>query len=173
VPGYVRGEERVRFEEHVQALADDGVPADLAVETAAILDRFSLLDVADIAVRTESDPADVAALYFCVMKRFGVDGLLTRITRLAREDRWDALARQALRSDLYQAVAALTAQVVRGSVPGTDAELRMNEWETVNAAEIGRVRHTLNEIGAINEVGLAGLSVALRSIRTLVAQSRN
>ena len=168
-----RGEELIRHQEQLAALEQEGVPKDLAKEAGAVLDRFSLLDVADISVRTECEPAAVAALYFCVTERFGVDALLTRITLLAREDRWDALARQALRSDLYQAVAALTAQVVRGSSKGASAQDRMDEWEASNAAEIGRVRHTLAEIGKIDQLGLAGLSVALRSIRTLVAQSRN
>ena len=43
--------------------------------------------------------------------RFGVDSLLERITALPRDDRWQALARAALRDDLYSTIIDFTRDV--------------------------------------------------------------
>ena len=47
-------------------------------------------------------------VYFRMSERFGIDGMLTRVARLPRDDRWDALARGALRDDLYAVLEAFT-----------------------------------------------------------------
>jgi glutamate dehydrogenase len=136
------------------------------------LDTFSLLDVVRIAERVPADPAQVAALYFMVSERYEVDGFLTRISALPRHGRWQALARQALRSDLYQVHAALTLQVARSTDASQPALERLAQWETANSGEVSRVRQTLAEISHLERHDLASLSVALRALRTLVAQSR-
>ena len=82
-------------------------PRDLALEAAALLDAFALLDVVDVAAARTRTPRLVLALYFAISERYEIDRMLTRITALPRDDRWSSLARQALRSDLYAAVAGL------------------------------------------------------------------
>lgn len=77
-----------------------------------------------------------------------------------------------MRSDLYQVLASLTAQVVRASRSGEDAASRLDEWEVENVREIDRVRRTIGAISQLESQGLAELSVALRALRTLVAQAR-
>lgn len=78
-----------------------------------------------------------------------------------------------MRSDLYSALASLTAQVVRSTEAGGDAVERVDEWEATNAAEVARVRRTPQDIASVDGGhDLASLSVALRALRTLVAQSR-
>jgi NAD-specific glutamate dehydrogenase len=54
-------------------------------------------------------------LYFTLSDRYDMDRTLLRITALPRGDRWTALARQALRSDLYQAIASLTSTVIEST----------------------------------------------------------
>jgi glutamate dehydrogenase len=168
----LRGSELRRLNGVTAELAAAGVPADLAHDAAALLDTFSLLDVVRIAERVPADPAQVAALYFMVSERYEVDGFLTRISALPRHGRWQALARQALRSDLYQVHAALTLQVARSTDASQPALERLAQWETANSGEVSRVRQTLAEISHLERHDLASLSVALRALRTLVAQSR-
>jgi glutamate dehydrogenase len=48
-------------------------------------------------------------LQFVLSAQFRVDYLLSKISALPREDRWQTLARMALRYDLYAALAELTA----------------------------------------------------------------
>ena len=71
----------------------------------------------DGARRPAATSDEVAAVYFVLSDRFRVDALLSKISLLPREDRWQTLARMALRYDLYAALAALTAEVL-GSTPG-------------------------------------------------------
>jgi glutamate dehydrogenase len=158
IPGLLRGAEAARFSEHQNRLVEAGVPAQLSATVASALDVFSLLDIVEIATKTNRAPADVAKLYFAVSEQFEVDRLLVRITGLERSDRWSAHARSALRSDLYAALAALVLQMI--TYPG--------DWEVDNSEGVARTRAMLSEIVSDDQVGLANLSVALRAIRTLV-----
>jgi glutamate dehydrogenase len=112
----------------------------------------------------------VAELYFALSERFEVDRLLHHITALPRHDRWSSNARSALRSDLYAALAGLTAAVLR-STPSQAIDARIAQWEGHLAEGFGRTRGTLAEIATSQVTDLATLSVALRAIRTLVGQA--
>jgi glutamate dehydrogenase len=94
--------------------------------------------------------------------------MLTRITNLPRDDRWAALARMALRYDLYAALASLTRNVLSVTAGTTDPDERIEAWQGLNAEGLARARATLVEISASESFDLATLSVALRTIRTLV-----
>ena len=169
VPDLLLGGERERLQRKVDEISELGVPEPLAVRTAALLDTFSLLDVVDIATSEKLPPEEVAGVYFAVSERIQVDRLLIAITALPREDRWTALARAALRYDLYAVLAALTSDVLAGTTPGASASTRIAEWEDRNAAGVARTEPTLREIAALERADLATLSVALRTIRTLLS----
>jgi glutamate dehydrogenase len=171
VADWLVGIERERLDQRVADFVAIGAPAGLALEVAALLDVFSLLDIVEVSLRTGEDPAVVGRLYFTISERYEVDRFLGRITALPRGDRWSALARSALRSDLYGALASLTAKVVRATPEGGQPADRVATWEDRYAEGLGRARATLAEIGAQETFDLATLSVALRVIRTLAAQS--
>jgi glutamate dehydrogenase len=140
------------------------------LKVAALLDVFSLLDVTQVAAKYDTDPQEVARVYFQLSEMFGIDGLLGRITDLPRSDRWDALARSALRSDVYGVLAGLTAKVLRTS-DSADAGERIAAWQQGAEEGTTRVLATLDEIMAAEHSSLATISVALRMLRTLVYQN--
>ncbi len=168
IPHMLRGVESERLERRTGELVALGTPEDLARETAAMLDGFSMLDVVQLARAHGEDPETVGHLYFAVSERFEVDRMLTRITALPRDDRWAALARMALRYDLYAALAGLTGSVLAATPGVADPDERIAAWETANAEGLARARGTLREIATSENFDLATLSVALRVIRTLV-----
>jgi glutamate dehydrogenase len=170
VPGFLRGGEAERLQRNTEWLTDLGAPQDLAHQAAALLDVFSLLDIIEMCGLSQEDPATVIPLYFFISERYGVDRTLVRITGLPRGDRWSALARQALRSDLYAVIAALTERVMRSTDPSASPQERTELWEQSNSAGLARTRATLDEIAEQEESDLATLSVALRVMRNLVAQ---
>ena len=96
--------------------------------------------------------------------------MLTRITRLPRDDGWSALARAALRSDLYGALVGMTRRVIESTRGISEPLARVESWEEQQAEGLARARATLDEISAGDQFDLATLSVALRTIRTLVQQ---
>jgi glutamate dehydrogenase len=168
VADMLRGSERERVLKRQADFESMGVPTDLAVDAAAKLDAFSLLEVVEIATATGEDPETVGRLYFALSERFDVDRMLTRITQLPRDDRWSALARMALRWDLYAALAALTRSVQQAAPADADPDRRIETWEAANAEGLARARATLTDIGQAETFDLATLSVALRTVRTLV-----
>jgi glutamate dehydrogenase len=170
VPGMLRGVERERASAIAKNFQSQGVPADLALRTGCFLDEFSLLDVIEIANREKASPENVAELYFALSERYDIDRMLFHITALARDDRWTAYARSALRSDLYVALAALTSRVVQATKDSDSIDSRISQWEAKFAEGVARTKATLNEIAHSEQNDLATLSVALRAIRTLAGQ---
>ncbi|MEN3304703.1 MAG: glutamate dehydrogenase [Micromonosporaceae bacterium] len=161
-----RGRERQALHARAERLVALGIPADLAVAASRVMYGFGLLDIVSLADTSGRSVREVAAVYFVLSDRFRVDHLLSRISELPRDDRWQTLARMALRYDLYAVLAALTSEVLAATAWG-DAHDRVTEWEQANVMAIGRARNALAEFGDSN-ADLAALSVLLRQIRTLV-----
>jgi glutamate dehydrogenase len=168
LPEVLVGTEGERLRASAQAYAADGVPADLAARTAGLLDAFSLLDCADLCSAAGAAPEDVIPLYFRVSERMGVDALLHRITSLPRGDRWDALARGALRDDLYGVLKGLTLNVLEGTEPGGTPQERLAAWEAANRENLARAERALGGIDRLERPTIAAMSVALRTLRSVV-----
>ncbi|TFD46642.1 NAD-glutamate dehydrogenase [Cryobacterium sp. TMT1-2-1] len=164
---YVQGEDLKRMHSLLQTAKDWGVPEDLGRRWIELFEAFALLDVAKIATQANAPMQDVAAVYYTVYDRFRVDNLLERITALPRKDRWQALARAALRDDLYSTVADMTTRVLESTDAGT-AEERMLAWEALNAEQLSRSRSVFEEVNALGRDDMASLSVALRLMRSVV-----
>ncbi|HZI97137.1 MAG TPA: NAD-glutamate dehydrogenase domain-containing protein, partial [Actinomycetales bacterium] len=159
--------ERRRLAKQASKLQAGGVPDELATRCAGLLDEFSLLDVAETAAMTGLPTDQVVAVYFTLSERYGVDAMLTRIGQLDRTNRWQALARGALRDDLYAALEALTRTVLTTTDPDTP-ETRIAVWEKANASQLARAKSTLDEVGRLEHGDLAALSVALRMLRGVI-----
>jgi glutamate dehydrogenase len=113
---------------------------------------------------------ETAEVYFDLADRLQITRLRDRITALPRDDRWSTMARGALRDDLYTAHAALARDVLTVTEPGTP-ESRLAAWEARNESAVARASRTLVEIWESEVFDVATLSVAVRTIRTLVSTS--
>jgi glutamate dehydrogenase len=165
-----RGRERQTLLTHADEVVARGVPRELADATAHVMYAFGLLDIVEAAERTGRDVTEVAEVYFVLSEQFRVDDLLSKISALPREDRWQTLARMALRYDLYAALAGLTSEVLAATSSSQPAEERVQAWEEANASAIHRTRNAIAEFDE-SRADLAPLSVLLRQIRTLVRAS--
>jgi glutamate dehydrogenase len=163
----LQGRERDVVREHITELIARGVPADIARDATHATYAFGLLDVVEVAAENRRDLDEVAGVYYGLSERFRVDDLLSSISALPREDRWQSLARMALRYDLYAALAALTGEVLASGSPGRDAAEQIDAWERLSATAIARTRNSMAEFDD-SRADLAALSVLLRQIRTLV-----
>jgi glutamate dehydrogenase len=167
VPELLRGRERENFYADVDRLIGHGLPRDLAMRITRLLSSFLLLDVVEIAAANDVDPAEIAELHFALSEQLSVDDILTAVTNLPREDRWSALARAAMRHDVYAALAAITSAVCRNTDPSMLATERMAQWAEQNPERVERARSTFAEALSRDTVDLATLSVALRVMRSL------
>ncbi|MEV6923627.1 NAD-glutamate dehydrogenase, partial [Dactylosporangium sp. NPDC051485] len=165
-----RGQEREELDANAATLRGLGLPTEIADAATRIMYGFGLLDIVEVASRTGREVSEVATVYYVLSERFRIGDLLSRISNLPREDRWQTLARMALRYDLYAALAALTGEVLNATAPDADAVARVHEWEQSNATSIARTRNTIGEFGD-SPGDLAAISVLLRQIRTLVRTS--
>jgi len=111
----LQGSERTRLQRRARELEGKGVPEELALGAASLLDLYSLLDCIEIAEDTGEKLEDVVRVYFLTSEMFSIDAMLGRVTALPRDDRWDAMARGALRDDLYAVLESRTRSVLDGS----------------------------------------------------------
>ncbi|MGQ4422847.1 hypothetical protein ACN6LL_004299, partial [Streptomyces violaceoruber] len=149
-------------------LTGAGVPDEPATLVAGFSSVFAALDIVSVADRMGKEPLDVAEVYYDLADRLGVTQLMDRISDLPRDDRWQSMARAAIREDLYAAHAALTADVLAVGNGSSTPEQRFKAWEEKNAAILGRARTTLEEIRQSDAFDLSNLSVAMRTMRTLL-----
>ncbi|MGH4032861.1 NAD-glutamate dehydrogenase [Actinomycetota bacterium Odt1-20B] len=151
-----------------EELTEAGVPEELAQRVAGFSSVFPALDIVAIADRTDKDPMAVAEVYYDLADRLHITQLMDRIIELPRADRWQSMARASIREDLYAAHAALTSDVLSVGNGASTPEQRFKAWEEKNAAILGRARTTLDEIQGSDAFDLANLSVAMRTMRTLL-----
>jgi len=173
IPKLLSGSDLASYEERRAAFAARGVPAGLADEAAAMVPSYSAFDIATSAAITSRTVEETAAVYFALADRLQVNRLRELIVGLPREDRWESMARSALRDELYASHAALTRDALAAGGPAADGQWQAAErvaaWEAQNAAAVSRATATLAEIWQSERFTFTTLEVATRVIRTLVA----
>ena len=172
LPTLLKGEDLARYQGQVEELTAAGVPQELARRAADTSFAFPALDVVAVTDRTGEDLMDVAEVYYDLGDRLGITQLQMRIGELPRDDRWQSMARSAIREDLYAAHQLITADVLSAGEKGMPPEERFAAWERKNAAVLGRARATLEEIESSETFDLAVLSVAMRTMRSLLRSNR-
>ncbi|GGV88487.1 NAD-glutamate dehydrogenase [Streptomyces gelaticus] len=168
LPKMLMGADLDWYQSILDELTEAGVPGELAQRVAGFSSAFPALDIVAIAERTGKDPLSVAEVYYDLADRLGITQLMDRIIELPRADRWQSMARASIREDLYAAHAALTADVLSVGNGTSTPEERFKAWEEKNAAILTRSRSTLEEIQGSDAFDLANLSVAMRTMRTLL-----
>ncbi|HYZ05276.1 MAG TPA: NAD-glutamate dehydrogenase [Rubrobacter sp.] len=151
-----------------QRLIDANVPPDLAQRAANLGPMFSALDITDVANSTEESLDTTAAVYFILGDRLKLHWVRRHIEALPRDNRWRTLARSALRDDIFNQQAALTAEVLSETPKDNPADERIEEWVEANEGPVDRTLQVLADINASGTFDLSTLSVALREIRNLI-----
>ncbi|MFE2267312.1 NAD-glutamate dehydrogenase [Streptomyces griseosporeus] len=168
LPKLLKGADLEWWQQIHDELTGAGVTDELATRVAGFSSAFPALDIVSVADRMGKEPLDVAEVYYDLADRLGITQLMDRIIELPRADRWQSMARAAIREDLYAAHAALTADVLAVGNGTSTPEQRFALWEQKNAPILARARTTLEEIQGSDAFDLANLSVAMRTMRTLL-----
>ncbi|MFJ5860534.1 NAD-glutamate dehydrogenase [Pseudarthrobacter sp. NPDC092439] len=165
---YLKGDDRERVAGWLEKAREWELPEDLAYRWAELFESYVLLDIAKIARARKEPVEEIAAVYYTVFNRFHVDSLLERISSLPRQDRWQALARAALRDDLYSTISDMTTAVLDATGPADPPDVRLQDWEAQNAEQLGRAKTMFDEVNSLEADDMASLSVALRLLRSIV-----
>ena len=140
------------------------MPEDLAGRVATQGALFSALDIVEVAGATERRSRRSRACISCSAARCTCTGCATGSRCCRARHRWQAMARAALRDDLFSLHADLTADVLRYG--GMDA------WLKTNRAAVERAQEILGEIRSGGTFDLTTLPVAMREVRNLIAAPR-
>ncbi|MBB3039125.1 NAD-glutamate dehydrogenase [Hoyosella altamirensis] len=168
VPGWLHGNDLRFLKSRTQDAVALGAPEDLAARVYGLPHEYCLLDIAEVADLSEHEPTEVAELYYALTAHLGIAMLQGAVSRLERGDRWHALARLALRDDLYGSTRALCLDVLENAEPDENAAEKIAEWELSNASRLERARTALAQIANSGTLDLATLSVAARQVRSMV-----
>ena len=167
---YLRGVDIDRLQDRLTHSISVGLPLELSKRTSDLLESFLLLDVSAISELVSEPATSIVDVYCVIAERFDFDSLATRISDLPRESRWAALARAALRDDLYSALADMTLSVMQSTRPSdTGSALeRIVTWESGHQEQLARIKEAFAEVTNPGEGDIASISVALKLLRTLV-----
>ncbi|MFC5260717.1 NAD-glutamate dehydrogenase [Kribbella qitaiheensis] len=169
LPEVLRGRELALFEQRRQALVLKGVPADFATRIAVLPPAYAALGIVETADLKDLDVLEVAKVHFALGERLQLGLFLERIIGLPRTDRWQTMARAALRDDLHTVHARLTAQVLATTDDAAEPEDRVIAWQDMNEVALSRAATMMDEIVDTEGPELAHLSVGLRLVRTLLS----
>ncbi|MCW2781850.1 MAG: putative NAD-glutamate dehydrogenase [Marmoricola sp.] len=169
LPNLLTGREHEAFEKRRDDLVAHGVPEAVATKVAVCPPAYMVLGIVETSRRDNLDPLEVARVHFAIGERLGLPALVSRILALPREDRWQTMARAALRDDLHGVHAQLTALILATTKSEDPAPVRVAEWEDADEVVVGRAVGTLEEICADDNADLARVSVGLRVVRSLLA----
>ena len=146
LPGCARGSERERLEQSNADYVELGVPADLAARIAALDLLPSALDITEVADAHKIEVERVGDVFCVIGDRLRLDWLYDRIVDLPRADRWDALARNALREDVEAEHRAIADAVLRETDPSADAEAAFDAWASTRRAGLDRALAVIQDI---------------------------
>jgi glutamate dehydrogenase len=168
LPDVLEGAERETYDRKAAAFEEAGVPAALAARTASLPSMLSVLDIVEVASATGHPLEVVIGAYFHVGSQLVLTWLRDRIIELPRANRWQALARAALRDDLYSLHRALTQEILEVGGPDSDAATAVQAWRERNHAAVERTLGMLADIKASQSYDTTTLPVALREVRNLI-----
>ncbi len=168
LPDVLQGAPREVFEERANQLRQAGVPIGLASRVAGMPSMPFAFDIVAIASDTGRSLQDAMTAYFRLGDSLELSWLRDRIIELPRSNRWQGLARAALREDvlgLHRKLASRVLGRASGPVPG---ELAIEQWEVRNQPSVERWLATLADIRASRTYDTTTLPVALRELRRLI-----
>ncbi len=168
LPDALEGADREAFDAMAARLEGAGVPPELARRTAGMQSMLALFDIVEVATSTDEDQEKVLRVYFRLGSRLELNWLRDRIIELPRANRWQALARAALRDDLFNLYRELTRKVLEASGAQGGSEEAIDAWSERNAAELERALGVVSEVRASRIYDNTTLPVALREVRSLL-----
>mgnify|MGYP000885103001 FL=1 len=167
VDGWLGAASRADVDERARRWIAEGVDPELARDVARSLHDYALLDIIDVAEISDRAADEVGSVYWALCERLHIEQLLTAVTGLSAQDRWQVQARLAIRDDLHGVLRTLTQTILDLGEPGESPEAQISDWEMHNTARLARVATTIAQVRERGEIDFASLSVAARALRSI------
>jgi glutamate dehydrogenase len=169
LPGALVGAELTNHQMKVTELAAAGVSERIARQIANLATLNSALDIVEIAETAQVAVPFAARAYFLLGDTLSLDWLRDQIEKLAVDGHWQAVARSALRDNLYALQRRLVTTVLAAKRRAkTDPGATVAAWVESHRAAVEHFRQSLKEMKAgMAAADFPTLSVALQSVRRL------
>ncbi|MCB1744886.1 MAG: NAD-glutamate dehydrogenase, partial [Gammaproteobacteria bacterium] len=167
LPEYVAARRTEDAADPHAALVEQGVPESLARRVQCFDPLYSALDIVEVAADAGEPVGCATQVYFAIGNALGLSWLHDQVNALPRANRWQTLARNALRDDLYAQERLLTLDALRLPADGGGADVRMSEWLDRSSAGVERCLAMLSDIQSTGTPDFAMLSVLIRELRSL------
>ena len=168
LPNILDDTDRETYDVWASQLRTAEVPHSLADKVAGMPSMIPVFDVVQAARATNREPHEVMTLYFRLEARLDLNWLRDRIIDLPRTNIWEALARAALRDDLYSLHRSLTQAVLEVNASDYDVNDATDAWERRHHGAFQRCVGILSDIKASRNYNTTTLPVAIREVRNLI-----
>jgi glutamate dehydrogenase len=167
---FISTEQAEESEARIARFAAPNVPDELARDIGLLPLLGVAPEVAQLARTTGHEMGPVAALYFGVGAKLGLDRIRLLAARISASEHWDRLAIRRLVDDLFAAQRALS-QSLLGKLPATatadDARKTLESWAASQAEALERTRAFLGALETTGELSIAKLTLANSQIHKL------
>jgi glutamate dehydrogenase len=169
-PEMLTSHDQAVYDARQSELLEAGVPTELARRVAAMPALLSVFDIVEDAAACGCTQEMATCVYFGIGERLSLDWLRDRVLELPRSDRWQALARSALRDDLYELHRMLTREIVTAAA-GADGERAIETWLDDNAESVARARGVVADVRASETYDTTTLPVVVRELKNLASEA--
>lgn len=144
--------------------ARDGVPPQVAILASRANYLPQLMSIVAIAQENNLGYEAVAKSYFAAGRDLQIDWLRNSVFALARDNKWQALARSALIADVVNLYAVLLNKVIK-----SQGDLDTSRWLAANPDKVAKIRAMEDELQGYRELDLAMLSAATREFANILS----
>jgi glutamate dehydrogenase len=127
----------------------------------------STLDIVEVAQTVGTTPERVAKTYFMLGEELGLHWLRDQVERLGVSGRWQAMARNSMRENLYHLQGQLARQALEEAGPRRSPESAITSWSEARGKRLTHVQEILNEMRGIGGLDFPTLSVSIQEVRRL------
>ncbi len=161
------GMERSVIAERTEHYQEQGVPGELASRIAALDSLVCALDLNEVATATGMDLVSLARVYYQLGGRLELYWLRQQALKLPVENPWAERARMDINDGLFELQKRITAAALQGYASDVDPEVILNHWLGGHRDAVRRYQAMLAELKTCDSPGLAMLTVALSTVRSL------
>ncbi|RBH45333.1 hypothetical protein C3F00_037775, partial [Pseudomonas sp. MWU13-2860] len=144
-----------------EKLMQPGMPQALAQVLARLEFAVPLTDIIEISEGSKLPLELLAKNYYQLGHAMQLDWLRDAITSLPRDNRWQSLARSALRDDLYRVHRNLAGQALQDAA---GAEAFAQQWMEKRHHEVEVCAQMFAELQSFSALDLAMLSAGMREL---------
>ena len=167
LPELLIGENKERVNELADDYIEAHVPEELAHLVAMSPSILAVLDIVVAANETQQSLEHMAKAYFCVGERLNISWVRNKLIHYRVYDRWNALARSALRNDIDYVQRQLAIKIINYGSKNLDVGQKFDKWAADHQQLVNMWCTRLNEIRSVTTIDLVMFSVMARDLYDL------